>query len=107
MMSTHSSGLYLFLPLSSPSFPSKLKEKWSRSVHRRWIAAGNYELQIDDVKDEIWDMVKPQNPKFITFDDLLQCQQGHTVASMLIDVGGFWTHDNRETLAAQQDAERE
>eukprot|EP00271_Cylindrocystis_brebissonii_P003152 TRINITY_DN1390_c0_g1_i1.p1 TRINITY_DN1390_c0_g1~~TRINITY_DN1390_c0_g1_i1.p1 ORF type:complete len:530 (-),score=94.29 TRINITY_DN1390_c0_g1_i1:693-2282(-) len=78
-----------------------------RSVHKKWTESGNYELAIHDVKDEIWDMVRPQDPLRITMEDLVRCQQGHTVASMLIDVAGFWTHDSRETLAAQQGASTE
>ncbi|GJP52857.1 hypothetical protein CLOM_g11940 [Closterium sp. NIES-68] len=76
-----------------------------RSVHKRWMEGGNYELMIEDVKDEIWDMVKPQDPLRITLEDLVDCKQGETVCNMLIDIGGFWAHDNRENLAAQQDPE--
>eukprot|EP00897_Mesotaenium_endlicherianum_P007983 jgi/Mesen1/7212/ME000371S06298 len=75
-----------------------------RSVHKRWIEGGNYELLIEDVKDEVWDMVKPRDPLRITLEDLVECRHGDTVVSMLIDVGGFWAHDNRENLVAQQDA---
>ncbi|CAN0167364.1 unnamed protein product [Hapterophycus canaliculatus] len=53
----------------------------------------------DDVKDEIFDMVKPANPNFITLADLLASAAGHTVVSMLVDTNGFWTYDNRESLA--------
>ncbi|WZZ38590.1 hypothetical protein YC2023_034849 [Brassica napus] len=75
-----------------------------RDVHQKWIEGGNYELCIEDVRDEIWDMVKPSDPLKITLDDLLGCKQGGTVASMLIDVRGFWAHDNRENLL-QEDEE--
>lgn len=67
------------------------------------MEGGNYELMIEDVKDEIFDMVKPQDPLRITLEDLVECKQGDTVCSMLIDIGGFWAHDNRENLAAQQE----
>ncbi|GJW96549.1 probable serine/threonine-protein phosphatase 2A regulatory subunit B'' subunit TON2 [Tanacetum coccineum] len=33
-----------------------------RDVHQKWIEGGNYELCIEDVRDEIWDMVKPADP---------------------------------------------
>ncbi|GKE93875.1 probable serine/threonine-protein phosphatase 2A regulatory subunit B'' subunit TON2, partial [Tanacetum coccineum] len=59
-------------------------------VHQKWIEGGNYELCIEDVRDEIWDMVKPADPLRITLSDLLSCKHGGTVASMLIDVRGFW-----------------
>ncbi|XVE72899.1 hypothetical protein DITRI_Ditri11bG0075200 [Diplodiscus trichospermus] len=34
---------------------------------------GNYKLCIEDVRDEIWDMVKPTDPLRITLADLLAC----------------------------------
>ncbi|CAN1129694.1 Probable serine/threonine-protein phosphatase 2A regulatory subunit B'' subunit TON2 [Linum perenne] len=74
-----------------------------RDVHHKWIEGGNYELCIEDVRDEIWDMVKPGDPLRITLADLLGCKQGGTVASMLIDVRGFWAHDNRENLLQEEE----
>ncbi|GBG70700.1 hypothetical protein CBR_g7999 [Chara braunii] len=78
-----------------------------RAVHRKWIECGHYDLFVEDVKDEIWDMVKPKDPLKITLQDLLDCKQGDTVAAMLTDVSGFWAHDNRENLAQQEDEEEE
>ena len=43
-------------------------------------------------------MIKPEDPMFITFADLMRSGAGHTVVSMLVDVHGFWTYDNRESL---------
>ncbi|CAF1779525.1 unnamed protein product, partial [Brassica oleracea var. botrytis] len=74
-----------------------------RDVHKKWIEGGNYELCIEDVRDEIWDMGKPSDPLKITLNDLLGCKQGGTVASMLIDVRGFWAHDNRENLLQEEE----
>ncbi|KAK6914529.1 Calreticulin/calnexin [Dillenia turbinata] len=78
-----------------------------RDVHQKWIEGGNYELCIEDVRDEIWDMVKPADPLRITLADLLGCKQGGTVASMLIDVRGFWAHDNRENLLQEEEEPEE
>ncbi|KAL1832538.1 hypothetical protein ACET3Z_002189 [Daucus carota] len=78
-----------------------------RDVHRKWIDGGNYELCIEDVRDEIWDMVKPADPLRIPLADLLSCKQGGTVASMLIDVRGFWAHDNRENLLQEEEEPEE
>ncbi|KAJ0976198.1 hypothetical protein J5N97_018163 [Dioscorea zingiberensis] len=78
-----------------------------RDVHQKWIEGGNYELCIEDVRDEIWDMVKPADPLRITLSDLLACKQGGTVASMLIDVRGFWAHDNRENLLQEEEEPEE
>ncbi|XP_024022608.1 probable serine/threonine-protein phosphatase 2A regulatory subunit B'' subunit TON2 [Morus notabilis] len=78
-----------------------------RDVHQKWIEGGNYELCIEDVRDEIWDMVKPADPLKVTLADLLGCKQGGTVASMLIDVRGFWAHDNRENLLQEEEEPEE
>ncbi|XP_041000915.1 probable serine/threonine-protein phosphatase 2A regulatory subunit B'' subunit TON2 isoform X2 [Juglans microcarpa x Juglans regia] len=78
-----------------------------RDVHQKWIDGGNYELCIEDVRDEIWDMVKPADSLRITLADLLNCKQGGTVASMVIDVRGFWAHDNRENLLQEEEEPEE
>lgn len=57
-------------------------------------------VKFEDVKDEIFDMVKPEDPCRITLKDLIRCGKGSTVVSILIDVNEFWTYDNRDTLAA-------
>lgn len=58
---------------------------------------------VDDVIDEIFDMVKPKQQGMITLDDLINCRQGGTVLSMLIDAAAFWRYDNRESLMMDQD----
>lgn len=62
---------------------------------------------LDDVKDEIFDMVKPKSPKHITCQDLMNCRQGGTVLSMLIDAAAFWRYDNRESLMMEPDDDDE
>jgi Ca2+-binding EF-hand superfamily protein len=51
-----------------------------------------------DVKDEIYDMVRPADERHITLKDLQDSGVGHTVVSMLIDANGFWAYDNRESV---------
>lgn len=58
---------------------------------------------VDDVKDEIFDMVKSETPGIITMQDLIDCRQGGTVLSMLIDAAAFWRYDNRESLLMEPD----
>lgn len=58
---------------------------------------------VDDVKDEIFDMVKSRTPGVITLEDLIRCRQGGTVLSMLFDATAFWLYDNRESLMIDQD----
>ncbi|CAK0872297.1 unnamed protein product [Prorocentrum cordatum] len=53
---------------------------------------------VDDVKDEIFDMVKAKDTGTITRQELLNCRQGGTVLTMLIDAAAFWRYDHRESL---------
>ena len=57
-------------------------------------------MHFEDVKDEIFDMVRPKDPYKITLQDLINSGQGDTVISILIDLNGFWTYENREVLAS-------
>ena len=57
---------------------------------------GQEVIGFQDVKDEIFDMVKPADPLRITLQDLISSGQGGTVVSILIDLNGFWTYENRE-----------
>ncbi|XP_069494548.1 serine/threonine-protein phosphatase 2A regulatory subunit B'' subunit gamma isoform X2 [Ambystoma mexicanum] len=57
-------------------------------------------VSFHDVKDEIFDMVKPKDPFKITLQDLIQSGQGDTVSSILMDLNGFWSYENREVLVA-------
>ncbi|XP_065196262.1 serine/threonine-protein phosphatase 2A regulatory subunit B'' subunit gamma-like isoform X1 [Sycon ciliatum] len=81
-----------------------------KDIQRMLEAHGQPMVQFEDVKDEIFDMVKPVDSLKITLEDLLRCGQGDTVISLLIDLKGFWLYENREQLAAdpsQLDAEDE
>lgn len=55
-------------------------------------------------QDEIFDMVKPKDPYKITLQDLVNSCQGDTVVSILIDLNGFWTYENREMLVTNDDS---
>ncbi|KAF7998211.1 hypothetical protein HCN44_009609 [Aphidius gifuensis] len=57
-------------------------------------------FSFEDVKDEIFDMVKPADPCKITLQDLLTCGQGETMISILIEFHGFWAYENREAMSA-------
>eukprot|EP00741_Cyanophora_paradoxa_P004849 tig00000836_g4704.t1 len=59
-------------------------------------------VSVEDVKDEIFDMIKPAHPLHITLEDLMTCRVGDTIVSMLIDWMGFWMYDNRENLVSQE-----
>ncbi|KAJ1520610.1 hypothetical protein ONE63_003720 [Megalurothrips usitatus] len=71
-----------------------------RAIQEQMSVHGQEPVNFEDVKDEIFDMVKPQDPTRITLQDLLNCGQGDTMVSILIDLNGFWTYENREAMAA-------
>ncbi|XP_060583128.1 serine/threonine-protein phosphatase 2A regulatory subunit B'' subunit gamma-like isoform X1 [Ruditapes philippinarum] len=62
---------------------------------------GQEPVSFQDVKDEIFDMVKPADPLKITLEDLVNCGKGDTVVSILIDLNDFWTYENREYLVPE------
>ncbi|XP_041131320.1 serine/threonine-protein phosphatase 2A regulatory subunit B'' subunit gamma-like [Polyodon spathula] len=71
-----------------------------RAIQEQMKLHGQEQVSFQDVKDEIFDMVKPKDPCKITLQDLVNSSQGDTVTSILIDLNGFWTYENREVLVA-------
>nr|CAD7575982.1 unnamed protein product [Timema californicum] len=71
-----------------------------RAIQEQMRVHGQEPILFEDVKDEVFDMVKPANPAWITLQDLVNCGQGDTVVTILIDLNGFWTYENREAMAA-------
>uniref|UniRef100_A0A673I678 Serine/threonine-protein phosphatase 2A regulatory subunit B'' subunit gamma n=1 Tax=Sinocyclocheilus rhinocerous TaxID=307959 RepID=A0A673I678_9TELE len=71
-----------------------------RAIQEQMKIHGQEPVSFQDVKDEIFDMVKPKDPYKITLQDLVNSGQGDTVTSILIDLNGFWTYENREVLVA-------
>lgn len=83
-------------------------EIWTflKGVHDAWQAdPENYDLNMLDVRDEIFDMVKPATPGRITLDDLRRCGCADVVIEILCDHTGFWKYDNRESLPGDDDEE--
>lgn len=69
-----------------------------REIQEEMKKHGHEPVKFLDVKDEIFDMVKPTDPYRISLQDLINSGQGETVTSILIDLNGFWTYENRELL---------
>ncbi len=63
---------------------------------------GHEPVPLGDIQNEIFDMVKPEHPHRISLNDLIRCGQGEVVVNILIDLNGFWTHENRETFGSEQ-----
>ena len=68
---------------------------------------GQEPVSFADVKDEIFDMVKPKDPLHIILQDLIDSGQGETVTNILIDLNGFWTYENREVLVVDPGADED
>ncbi|KAJ9589488.1 hypothetical protein L9F63_017305 [Diploptera punctata] len=60
-----------------------------RAIQEQMTMHGQEPVPFEDVKDEIFDMVRPADPYRITLKDLLNCGQGDTMISILIDLNGF------------------
>ncbi|XP_066591199.1 serine/threonine-protein phosphatase 2A regulatory subunit B'' subunit gamma-like [Prorops nasuta] len=71
-----------------------------RAIQEQMTIHGQERVSFEDVKDEIFDMVKPADPCKISLQDLLSCGQGDTMVSILIEFHGFWAYENREAMAA-------
>ena len=67
-----------------------------RAVVKKLINRDQGEYRIDDIKDEIWDMIKPKNPNYITLQDVLNSSYSDLVLSLLIDAKAFYQHDKKE-----------
>jgi len=72
-----------------------------KSIRQALIDTGHGAVETEDVIDEIFDMVRPQDPERITFQDLVNSNVGETVLWMLVDMEAFYQYDNREALIAQ------
>ncbi|XP_076464140.1 serine/threonine-protein phosphatase 2A regulatory subunit B'' subunit gamma-like [Babylonia areolata] len=73
-----------------------------RAIQGQMKLHGQDPIPIEDVKDEIFDMVKPADPLKLTLQDLIKCGKGDTVVCILIDLNDFWTYENREYLVTDQ-----
>lgn len=78
-----------------------------RQVVKKLINRDKGEYKIDDIKDEIWDMIKPKNPNYITLQDVLASPYSDTVLSLLIDARSFYLHDQKENLVVEEFVELE
>ncbi|CAB3372193.1 Hypothetical predicted protein [Cloeon dipterum] len=72
-----------------------------RAIQQQLRLHGQEPVSFEDVKDEIFDMVRPKDSLKITLQDLLKCGHGDTMISILTDLNGFWTYENREAMAAE------
>lgn len=57
-------------------------------------------VSLEDIKDEIFDMIKPEDPMKITLKDIINSKMGHVLVNILIDINGFWSYEFRESQGA-------
>ncbi|CAG9764751.1 unnamed protein product [Ceutorhynchus assimilis] len=73
-----------------------------RAIQDQMKAHGSGQtVSFEDVKDELFDMVRPKDPEKITLSDLLACGQGETFVSILIEFQGFWAYEHREQISSE------
>lgn len=68
-----------------------------RAIIQKLETKEKFGFRVEDVKDEIWDMAKPQHPYALTLEDLTTCGVGDTIIAMLIDAKDFYEYDQRES----------
>jgi hypothetical protein len=67
-----------------------------RSIIQKLEQMDKVGFNVEDIKDEIFDMAKPALPMAVTLNDLIRCGQGDTIVAMLIDAKAFFDYDQRE-----------
>lgn len=72
-----------------------------RAIQEQMRAHGAEPVSFQDVKDELFDMVRPKDTEIITLQDLINCGQGDTFVSILIEFHGFWAYENREAVTVE------
>lgn len=73
-----------------------------RAIQDQMKAHGTEQpVPFQDVKDELFDMVRPKDPERISLADLIACGQGDTFVSILIEFHGFWAYEHREAISSE------
>lgn len=67
-----------------------------RQIVKKLTNRNKPEYKVDDIKDEIWDMVKPKNKSFVTLEDILASSQSDLILPILFDAKAFYEHDQKE-----------
>ncbi|XP_034486145.1 serine/threonine-protein phosphatase 2A regulatory subunit B'' subunit gamma-like [Drosophila innubila] len=65
-----------------------------KGIQEQMVAFSEEAVNFEDISNEIFDMVKPKDPRKITLQDLNNCGQGETVVSILIEFHKFWAYEN-------------
>lgn len=76
-----------------------------KGIQEQILAHRAEKVNFEDVKDEVFDMIKPKDPTRITLKDLINSGQGETMVSILIEFHKFWAYENREAMVVDSNAE--
>ncbi|XP_063387904.1 serine/threonine-protein phosphatase 2A regulatory subunit B'' subunit gamma-like [Cydia fagiglandana] len=96
--------LFRLLDINSQGYLDKFTLNYFfKAIQEQMVAHGAEPVNFEDVKDEIFDMIRPDHPARITLQDLIRSGHGHTAVSILLELHGFWAYENREALAAAPD----
>ena len=75
-----------------------------REVFAKYLENNQYnDIRMEDVRDEIFDMVKQQVPGMVTMKDILNSGVQDVLVDVLSDYNGFWRYDNREYLMQMEE----
>uniref|UniRef100_A0A0A9YNA7 Serine/threonine-protein phosphatase 2A regulatory subunit B'' subunit gamma n=1 Tax=Lygus hesperus TaxID=30085 RepID=A0A0A9YNA7_LYGHE len=76
-----------------------------KGIQQQMNEADQEPVNFEDIKDEIFDMIRPADPCKITLDDLVRSGQGEVVINILIELNGFYSYENREVRPAPESAD--
>lgn len=73
-----------------------------RQVVKKLVNRGKMEYKVDDVKDEIWDMIKPKNLNYFTLEDVLASSHSDIILPLIFDAKSFLNHDQKEAHTVEE-----
>eukprot|EP00050_Salpingoeca_kvevrii_P018013 m.70069 g.70069 ORF g.70069 m.70069 type:complete len:461 (+) comp7859_c0_seq1:186-1568(+) len=74
-----------------------------KGLQSHQLMAGLSHITFADVKNEIFDMVRPADPYQITLKDLINCKTGATAISIITDMHGLLVYENRENISSDDE----
>lgn len=78
-----------------------------RQIVKKLTNRNKPEYKVDDIKDEIWDMVKPKNMNYLTYEDIIGSSHSEIILPLLFDAKAFFEHDQREVPGVDEFQELE
>lgn len=73
-----------------------------RQVVKKLSNRNRDEYKVDDIKDEIWDMVKPKNKEYLSIEDVLKSSNSEIILPLLFDAKVFLFYDQKESFLVEE-----